>query len=352
MDKFRMIFQFLQSNQESFMNGICSIMALASAQMYSAFDFNCSCLPGYNVAYSAGILLAPPLVRFLLGLIMNSNVSMLAEEWKRPPGRQAKDPAVLHCMFCSMAQRALITPVVWVAVTLLDGKCFLCALCTAVPVTVLGYGSLAPGLPPPELACLLARVPCPEVCDGDWLLAREVAVRYLRCISQIRGQMALGWALGWSFVLLTTLLAFVVRSVRPCFTQAAFLKSKYWSHYIDIEHKLFDETGTEHAKAFAKVCIQQFFEAMIHDLELGHGHGALAAVPAGSAAPAATDGANEREKLRGITDQGTTNRLLTRRHECKPPLRLSQEEPLVGNGWAGGGSRPSRKEVATYFSKV
>ncbi|XP_036683833.1 calcium homeostasis modulator protein 1 [Balaenoptera musculus] len=344
MDKFRMIFRFLQSNQEPFMNGICSIMALASAQMYSAFDFNCPCLPGYNVAYSAGVLLAPPLVPFPLGLVMNNNVSMLAEEWKRPLGRRAKDPAVLRCAFCSMAQRALIAPVVWVAVTLLDGKCFLCAFCTAVPVTMLGNGSLAPGLPPPELARLLARVPCPEVYDGDWLLAHEVAVPYLRCISQ---------ALGWSFVLLTTLLAFVVRSVRPCFTQATFLKSKYWSHYIDTEHKLFDETCTEHAKAFAKVCIQQFFKAMIHDLELGHGHGALAAVPAGSAAPTATDGANEkREKLRGITDQGTMNGLLTRWYECKPPLRLSPEEPLVGNGWAGGGSQPSRKEVATYFSKV
>lgn len=193
MDKFRMIFQFLQSKQESFMNGTCSIMALASAQMYSAFAFNCPCLPGYNVAYSAGILLAPPLVLFLLGLVMNSNVSMLAEEWKRPPGHRAKDAAVLHCMFCSMAQRALIAPVVWVAVTLLGGKCFLCALCTAVPMTMLGNGSLAPGLPPPELACLLTRVPCPEVCDGDWLLAREVAVCYLCCVSQVRGQMALGW---------------------------------------------------------------------------------------------------------------------------------------------------------------
>ena len=193
MDKFRMIFQFLQSNQESFMNGICGIMALASAQMYSAFDFNCPCLPGYNAAYSAGILLAPPLVLFLLGLVMNNNVSMLAEEWKRPPGRRAKDPAVLRYMFCSMAQRALIAPVVWVAVTLLDGKCFLCAFCTAVPVSLLGNGSLVPGLPPPELARLLARVPCSEIYDGDWLLAREVAVRYLRCISQVRDWMALGW---------------------------------------------------------------------------------------------------------------------------------------------------------------
>lgn len=190
MDKFRMVFQFLQSNQESFMNGICGIMALASAQIYSAFDFNCPCLPGYNAAYSAGILLAPPLVLFLLGLVLNNNVSMLAEEWKRPPGRRAKDPAVLRYMFCSMAQRALIAPVVWVAVTLLDGKCFLCAFCTAVPVTVLGNSSLAPSLTRPELSRLLARVPCPEIYDGDWLLAREVAVRYLRCISQVSGTVA------------------------------------------------------------------------------------------------------------------------------------------------------------------
>lgn len=162
-------------------------MALASAQMYSAFDFNCPCLPGYNMAYSMGILLTPPLVLFLLGLVMNNNVSMLAEEWKRPAGRRAKDPAVLRYMFCSMAQRALIAPVVWVAVTLLDGKCFLCAFCTAVPVATLGNGSLVPGLPATELARLLARVPCPEIYDGNWLLAREVAVRYLRCISQVRG---------------------------------------------------------------------------------------------------------------------------------------------------------------------
>lgn len=160
-------------------------------------------------------------------------------------------------------------------------------------------------------------------------------------------------ALGWSFVLLTTLLAFVVRSVRPCFTQAAFLKSKYWSHYIDTERKLFDETCTEHAKAFAKVCIQQFFVAMSHDLELGHAHGALATSTTASAAHSPTDGTGEeRDKLRGITDQGAVNRLLTSWHKCRPPLRLGQEEPLLGNGWAAGGPRAPRREVATYLSKV
>ncbi|XP_010223266.1 PREDICTED: calcium homeostasis modulator protein 1 [Tinamus guttatus] len=141
MDKFRMIFQFLQSNQESFMNGVCGIMALASAQMYSAFDFNCPCLPRYNLAYGLGVLLVPPLILFLLGFVMNNNVSVLAEEWSRPRGRRGKDPAMLRYMFCSMAQRALVAPAVWVSVTLLDGKCVLCAFCTALPLEALGNAS-------------------------------------------------------------------------------------------------------------------------------------------------------------------------------------------------------------------
>ncbi|OPJ84255.1 calcium homeostasis modulator protein 1 [Patagioenas fasciata monilis] len=225
MDKFRMIFQFLQSNQESFMNGICGIMALASAQIYSAFDFNCPCLPSYNLVYGLGVLLVPPFILFLLGFVLNNNVSMLAEEWRRPQGQRGKDPAVLRYMFCSMAQRAMIAPVVWVSVTLLDGKCITCAFCTSVPVETLGNTSHL-GLSQGEMKQVLARIPCKEIYNGQELIANEVAIRYLRCISQ---------ALGWCFVLLMTMLAFLVRSLRPCFTQAAFLKSRYWSHYIDIE---------------------------------------------------------------------------------------------------------------------
>uniref|UniRef100_A0A8B9N359 Calcium homeostasis modulator 1 n=1 Tax=Accipiter nisus TaxID=211598 RepID=A0A8B9N359_9AVES len=336
MDKFRMIFQFLQSNQESFMNGICGIMALASAQMYSAFDFNCPCLPRYNLAYGLGILLVPPFILFLLGFVLNNNVSMLAEEWRRPQGQRGKDPAVLRYMFCSMAQRAMIAPAVWVSVTLLDGKCITCAFCTSVPVETLGNAS-HPGLSQGEMKRVLARIPCKEIYDGQELIANEVAIRYLRCISQ---------ALGWCFLLLMTMLAFLVRSLRPCFTQAAFLKSRYWSHYIDIERKLFDETCAEHARSFAKVCIQQFFEGMSMDLELCH-----------PPRKAPADAGEAAEKLLGIIDQGTMNTALKSWHRCKPPLHLHPPALPSGNGWAGGEQPPvpppvPRREMAAYYSQV
>ncbi|XP_078497298.1 calcium homeostasis modulator protein 1 [Lissotriton helveticus] len=337
MDKFRMIFQFLQSNQESFMNGICGIMALASAHMYSAFDFNCPCLPSYNMSYGMGILIVPPIVLFLLGFVMNNNVSMLAEEWKRPTGMRQKDPAVLRYMFASMTQRALIAPAVWISVTLLDGKCFICAFSTMVPLDKLG-NTTDIGLSEKDIMKILARLPCKEIYEGHEIIAREVATRYLRCISQ---------ALGWTFVLLMTMMAFLARSIRPCFTQAAFLKSKYWSHYIDIERKLFDETCTEHAKSFAKVCIQQFFETMNKDMKLVHPH----------LQETKTSENEEEDKLLGITDQGTMNKLLQSWHICKPPLDLNQEVHQNGNGCIKEHNQLNnltlpKKEIITYYSKV
>ncbi|XP_065602156.1 calcium homeostasis modulator protein 1 isoform X1 [Cyrtonyx montezumae] len=307
MDKFRMVFQFLQSNQESFMSGICGIMALASAQLYSAFDFNCPCLPRYNLAYGLGVLLVPPLILFLLGFVLNNNVSMLAEEWRRPQGQRGKDMAVLRYMFCSMAQRAMIAPAVWVSVTLLDGKCITCAFCTALPVESLGNASHH-GLSQVEVKRVLARIPCKEIYDGQELIANEVAVRYLRCISQ----------------------------------------SRYWSHYIDIERKLFDETCAEHAKSFAKVCIQQFFQGMSTDLAATHCH---------PPRKAPTDAGEASEKLLGITDWGTMNTALKSWHRCKPPLHLHPAPPYSSNGWAGEWQPPvqppaPRREVAAYYSGV
>ncbi len=69
-------------------------------------------------------------------------------------------------------------------------------------------------------------------------------------------------AFGWLFLLIITIAAFLIRAIRPCFTQAAFLKTKYWSHYVDTERKMFDETCTEHAKGFAKICIKQYLRVL------------------------------------------------------------------------------------------
>ncbi|KAL2086748.1 hypothetical protein ACEWY4_017807 [Coilia grayii] len=349
MDKFRMMFQFLQSNQESFMNGICGIMALAAAQLYSAFEFTCPCLPEYNYAYGVGILVVPPVWFFMLGFVLNNNVSMLAEEWRRPMGKRGKDPTVLRYMFCSISQRSLIAPIVWISVTLMDGKSFLCAYSLDVDArrfTNVTFDFENANMTQEDVRRMLAKIPCKDIYDGGHMVAREAVTRYLRCVSQ---------AFGWLFLLLITTAAFLIRAIRPCFTQAAFLKTKYWSHYIDIERKMFDETCTEHAKSFAKVCIQQYFESISGEMRSLHGHR-----PHHDGGGDESDDEDRRvsdeDKLLGIRAQDDMNRVLWNWHTCKPPLSLRRDGPdgdasheHVGNG---GAHYVQMKEMAEYYSTV
>ncbi|XP_072883503.1 calcium homeostasis modulator protein 1 [Hemitrygon akajei] len=337
MDKFRLVFQFLQSNQESFMNGVCGLLALSSAQIYSSFEFTCPCLPSYNLPYALVVFTLPPLLLLLFGFVLNNNVSVLVEEWRRPEGRRTKDGAVLRYMFCSTLQRALIAPVVWLSVTLLDGKCFICAFSERLDPRTLGANLSALPPAPAELRRLLATLPCEDLFSQPAAISREAAQRYLCCLSQ---------ALGWCFLLLTTFLAFLARALRPCFTQVVFLKSRYWSHYIDIERKLFEETCRDHARNFAKVCVQQFFKEMQGEMRRGCGppH------PPGLR----TEEEEEETKLLGITDSKNMNRLLSNWHNRRPPLNVNaattQPKQLTNaklNNWG-----QVRWEKVAFYSKV
>ncbi|KAF6716040.1 Calcium homeostasis modulator protein 1 [Oryzias melastigma] len=351
MDKFRMMFQFLQSNQESFMNGICGIMALASAQMYSSFEFSCPCMPEYNYSYGIGLLIIPPIWFFLVGFVLNNNVSVLAEEWKRPTGSRTKDPSVLRYMLCSITQRSLIAPAVWVSVTLMDGKSFLCAFSINLDIEKFGNASLVIGMTETEKLKFLARIPCKDLFPNNEV--RVAATRYIKCISQ---------ACGWMFLLMMTFTAFLIRAIRPCFTQAAFLKTKYWSHYIDIERKMFDETCKEHAKSFAKVCIHQYFENISGEMQTFHHHHSRDNTDPEEEEKQRSD----EEKLLGIKAQDDMNKVLWNWHTCKPALALRKDHLDAGsngklngtmngavNGFAKGHTHDgAKKEWAVYYSKV
>uniref|UniRef100_A0A8C1C068 Calcium homeostasis modulator 1 n=2 Tax=Cyprinus carpio TaxID=7962 RepID=A0A8C1C068_CYPCA len=308
MDKFRMMAQILQSNQESFMNGICGVMALASAQLYTSFEFNCPCIPEYNYSYGISMLVIPPIWFFLLGFVLNNNISILAEEWKRPVGQRRKDPAVIRYMCVSISQRSLIAPAVWISVTLMDGKSFLCAYSMDLDMLEFGKNVSGHGLSQEELLRTLAKIPCKHIYDGQHILSREAATRYICCISQ---------AFGWLFLLIITIAAFLIRAIRPCFTQATFLKTKYWSHYVDTERKMFDETCTEHAKSFAKICIKQYFEGVSGEIQSLHDHSRGDDSDDEDNKPA-----TEEDTLMGVRRQDTMNKVLWDWHTCKPPLSL------------------------------
>ncbi|XP_006630883.2 calcium homeostasis modulator 1 isoform X1 [Lepisosteus oculatus] len=369
----------------------------------------------------------------------------MMEEWARPVGRRSKSPAIVKFMFSAMMQRAMLAPMVWILVTLLDGKCFVCAFSISVDPKHFSGMPNNTGL---DVIRILAKVPCKEDVIFQDNTFRKAVSRYLRCWSQAFGwsillilivlgavartikpcfdhatflqtrywsnyldmeqklfdetcclharefarqcviqffenmsdeaqaglpprpiskdedeedylhgvtkQKEVNKAFGWIFLLMITLLAFMVRAIRPCFTQAAFLKTKYWSHYIDIERKMFDETCTEHAKSFAKVCIQQYFESISGEMRQFHGHNCKY-----DDEDNGNDDKNESEqdKLLGIRAQDEMNKVLRNWHTCKPPLNLKKE---CQNGNANGHAELNhtnepfspKKEWVTYYSKV
>uniref|UniRef100_A0ACB8F971 Uncharacterized protein n=1 Tax=Sphaerodactylus townsendi TaxID=933632 RepID=A0ACB8F971_9SAUR len=169
----------------------------------------------------------------------------------------------------------MIAPIIWILVTLLDGKCFVCAFSNSVdPDKFSGFVNITPA----HVQLLLSKVPCKE----DELIRNNTSRKAVS---------------------------------RPCFNQAAFLQTRYWSNYIDIEQKIFDETCCEHARDFAHKCIIHFFDSMQKEIKLRRFN-----------AHKEEDEGKEREKdhLRGITNEGQMNKLLQSWYYSKPRLDLNQ----------------------------
>ncbi|XP_055447624.1 calcium homeostasis modulator protein 3 [Psammomys obesus] len=324
MDRFRMFFQPLQSSSESVMNGICLLLAAVTVKMYSSFDFNCPCLARYNALYGLGLLLTPPLALFLCGLLVNRQSVVMMEEWHRPAGRRRKDLGTIRYMCSSVLQRALAAPLVWILLALLDGKCFVCAFSNSVdPEKFLDFANMTSS----QVQLFLAKVPCKE----DELVknspARKAVSRYLRCLSQ---------AIGWSTTLLLIVVAFLVRCLRPCFDQTVFLQRRYWSNYVDLEQKLFDETCCEHARDFAHRCVLHFFESMQSELRsLGLRRDPAGGIPESQESPEPPedlDGAIGKAHLRAISSRQQVDHLLNTWYSSRPPLDLAASPRLWGPG--------------------
>ncbi|KAM9803923.1 calcium homeostasis modulator protein 3 [Neosynchiropus ocellatus] len=324
MERLKLVLQYFQSNSESISNGICIVLALVSVKLYTSFDFNCPCLPQYNKLYSLGVMIVPPFILFFLGVLVNRHTGVMMDEWMRPEGKRTKNPAVVKYLFSAMLQRALLAPMVWILVTLLDGKIFICAFSVSVDpslfsgmsshtLSVVESTDLSPtsGLPNNthlDVVKIMAKVPCKEDVIFRNSSFRKAVSRYVRCYSQ---------AIGWSILLFLIMLGAMGRLIKPCFDDhATFLQTRYWSNYLDVEQKLFDETCVLHAREFAQKCVVQFFEEMRE--------GATLRFPHPSQSWHSSEVQQEEERLHGITKQEQVDQLLDKWFHSKPELDITK----------------------------
>lgn len=146
-------------------------------------------------------------------------------------------------------------------------------------------------------------------------------------------------AIGWSITLLLIVAAFLARCLRPCFDQTVFLQRRYWSNYVDLEQKLFDETCCEHARDFAHRCVLHFFTSMQGELRAWGLRQApsgmspeLSNLPEPPEDPEDPDSGRGKAHLRAVCTREQVDSLLSSWYSSKPPLDLAASHGL----WAAG----------------
>ncbi|XP_072095772.1 calcium homeostasis modulator protein 3-like [Mobula birostris] len=327
MDRLTATLRSLQSNPKSVTNGICGILALASVRLYSALNFSCPCLPGYNTAYAAAVLLLPCIALFICGFMVNRRWLLLLREWRRPEGSRPRDGSALLSLLLGVVRSAALPPAAWLIVALLDGKCLACALATSLEP---GRFANVSGYTAAELRAALARLPCKDLASvqlpGHPPFSRNAAYRYLRTVSQ---------AVGWTTLFLLILAAFLARTLRPCSRQVNPLRNWYWGNYLDLEEKIFEEMCCEHAHTFARRCVREFF--------VGPGQEGAE----GQESAKGTEGEAD-WPLHGITNKEQLNQLLQRWDNSRPPLAIQDDgrqtpgHPGLSQGPSGNGARHTR----------
>lgn len=124
--------------------------------------------------------------------------------------------------------------------------------------------------------------------------------------------------MGWSILLFLIILGAMGRLIKPCFDDhASFLQTRYWSNYLDVEQKLFDETCVLHARDFARKCVVQFFEDMREDTILRLPHPPFICNN--------REGwEDEEDRLHGVTKEEQMNQLLNKWYYGKPELDVTR----------------------------
>ncbi|XP_069467817.1 calcium homeostasis modulator protein 3-like [Ambystoma mexicanum] len=243
------VLKYLQSTSESTMNVICGIVILIAMKIFITFEFKCPCLPSFNRIYGLGAMVLPPLIFFLIGVLINKYTIMLLEEMVRPPGPREKNKAVSKRFFISMMVRALAAPIMWILISLLDGKFVICAFSESVDPEPFLSLSNATGI---DVALLLAKIPCKEMEPLRNTTIRKAAARYLKFLSQ---------AIGLSTILLFIFLGAMGRVVGPLFSSPASVQARYWACYSDMEQKYFEEACIKQNYDYADDNMKCFFES-------------------------------------------------------------------------------------------
>ncbi|XP_020776847.2 calcium homeostasis modulator protein 2 [Boleophthalmus pectinirostris] len=242
-ENFKFVSLFFKSKDVMIFNGLVALGTVAGQTAYTVFAFDCPCSSQRNYYYGLAAIGVPALVLFLVGIMLNRNTWDLLAECQLRRCRKLSATAGFTVL-ASVLGRAVVAPLTWAVLSLLQGQAYTCALSEFVDP------SFVPGFPSGKDPQVLAQLPCEDSVSAELKPFWRDIQRHLKYQSQL---------IGWLLVALMSVTVFLLQCMRRCCSPLGHQQEEYWSQYRAAEQTLFQNTAAAHAQLVAMQNVKNFF---------------------------------------------------------------------------------------------
>lgn len=241
MEKIKVVLELLQSKHRSTLGyGLVTLLTVGGEKIFSQVVFQCPCNATWNLPYGLVFLLVPALALLLLGCALNTNTwRLLAGCCSRSTSSSSGSHNALTCLQINLA--AALASLTWVAVALLGGSFYECAVSGSARMAKYLCGNLTS-----SCAIKLPQVPCNQ---------QEVEMQDI--LNQLKAQ---SQVIGWILIAAIIIGLLVVMSIIRCCSPISYLHLKFWEIYSQKEEQILLSQATEHATQLADENVKCFFE--------------------------------------------------------------------------------------------
>ncbi|XP_067839926.1 calcium homeostasis modulator protein 4-like [Heptranchias perlo] len=244
------ILSFFKDKQKTILHSMIVLVTVFGQQTFSFFAFSCPCKPTVNQYYGLAFFGVPALVLLILGYVINGLTWKLIMSFRNGPNLKHRDFNLTCYVLCSITGSAIVAPITWLAVTLLNGLYYQCGMSEFLSVD---SWKVFENISLREQKDILARFPCPKV-----------SIKEIKNISEIRNEgnrilLFQSQVAGWILIACVTMVAFLTLCIPRYFSPLSFLHLSYWAQYLENEECLFQETVKKHSQLYALKHIKKFF---------------------------------------------------------------------------------------------
>ncbi|XP_043919483.1 calcium homeostasis modulator protein 5-like isoform X2 [Protopterus annectens] len=247
MDSLKTILKFLNDQKTAIGYSAMALLTVGGERLFSIFAFRCPC-SSQNLDYGLVFLCVPAVVLLILSFFLDSRTWKLFTGCCLNPRKLCPQCHCFHCIYVlvKITASALIAPVMWFCVALLNGTFYECALSGFENDAYRAY--LCQNKP---LSCKadVYRVPCGKTMMNA--SDSEDVLLILRAQSQV---------IGWSLIASTAIALLLVSCYSACRSQVSYLQEMFWRKYIEKERQHFEQFSDDYATKLADRNLKSFFE--------------------------------------------------------------------------------------------